>query len=212
MPIIQMKMLNMFYRESVIPMEGLNRLITSWEFLAAAEGIWERSTFLRLTPYTSFALANGMDDSVEFLKYSVPTSASPEFLEAEKLGTAYALELHGLQNYDWEEIDIADFLDTLQKSGRPQSHIEFLEYLISRILIHEPAKWWMIFWKTTLFGPPLLCVWGWSLGYVYRAVNGTWYLRLLKMTAVGVGLWPLSIIVFWWWNRPQPIPEFTPSL
>lgn len=211
LPLIQLKMLNTFYRESVIPSEGLDRLTTSLQWTFAAEGIWERATFLKLNQHTSFALANGMVDSLEFLKHPFPSSTTPELLEAEKLGTAYALELFGLQNYELEEIDIADLLNKLQNSGRPTSHIEALEYLISRAYIHEPAEWWMIFWKTMFFALSLLCVWGWTLGYVYQALHGTWYLRLIKMTVVGVGFWPLSLIVFWWLKRPQTVAEFSHS-
>ena len=211
LPLIQLKMLNTFYRESVIPSEGLDRLTTSLQWTFAAEGIWERTTFLKLNQHISFALANGMVDSLEFLKHPFPSSTTPELLEAEKLGTAYALELFGLQNYELEEIDIADLLNKLQNSGRPTSHIEALEYLISRAYIHKPAEWWMIFWKTMFFALSLLCVWGWTLGYVYQALHGTWYLRLIKMTVVGVGFWPLSLIVFWWLKRPQTIPEFSHS-
>ncbi len=211
LPLIQMKMLNTFYRESVIPSEGLDRLKKSLEWSSAVDGVWGRATFLQLNPNTSFALASGMGDSLEFLKHPFPSSTTPELLEAEKLGAAYALELFGLQNYNLEELDIPDLLNNIQKSGRPTSHIEALEYLISRAYIHDPAEWWTIFWKTMFFILPLLCVWGWTLGYVYKAVYGTWYLRLIKMTIVGVAFWPLSLFVLWWLKRPQTIPEFSHS-
>jgi hypothetical protein len=211
LPLVQMKMLNTFYRESVIPSAGLDRLKTSWEWSFAADGIWGRATFLQLNQQTSFALASGMGDSLEFLKHPFPSSTTPELLEAEKLGAAYALELFGLKNNDLEEIDIADLLNKLQNSGRSTSHIEALEYLISRAYIHEPAEWLTTFLKTALFVLPLLCVWGWTLGYVYQNAHGAWYLRLIKMTIVGVGFWPLSLIVFGWLKRPHPVPEFSHS-
>ncbi len=209
--LVQMQMLNTLYRESVIPSEGLDRLTKSLDWTVAADGILDRTTFFQLNQHTSFALVNGMRDSLEFLNQPFPSSATPELLEAEKLGTAYALEIYGLQNTDLEEIAMNSLLDELHDSGRPTSHIEALKYLISRAYIHEPAELIATFLKTVCIILPLLCLWGWTLGYVYRALHGTWYLRLIKMAAIGIGFWPLSLIAFWWLKARQPIPEFSYS-
>ncbi len=211
LPLVQMQMLNTLYRESVIPSEGLDRLTKSLEWTVAADGIWERATFFQLNRHTSFTLVNGMRDSLKFLNQPFPSSVTPELLEAERLGTAYALEVYGLQNTDLEKIAMNDLLDNLHNSGRPTSHIEALKYLISRAYIHEPAELIATFLKTACIVLPLLCLWGWTLGYVYRALHGTWYLRLIKMAAIGIGFWPLSLIAFWWLKPRQPIPEFSYS-
>ncbi len=209
LPLVQMQMLNTFYRESVIPSEGLDRLAKSLEWTVVADGILERATFFQLNQHTLFALVNGMRDSLEFLNQPFPSLVTPELLEAEKIGTAYALEVYGFKNIDLDKIAMNDLLDKLHNSGRPTSHIEALKYLISRAYIHEPAELISTFLKTVCIVLPLLCVWGWTLGYVYRALHGVWYLRLIKMAAIGIGFWPLSLIAFWWMKHRQPLPEFS---
>ena len=180
----------------------------SFDFTMAVDGVLRRSSFFQLDRDTLFALFSGREKSLNFLKYPFKPS-SPELLEAEKLGTAYALELYGFHNETFGEIDIPALLENIQHSERPPHHFQSLEELISVAQVHKPADLAFSLLLFLGFGLPLLVVWGWSLGYVFRSANGRWYFRIFKMMVIGLVLWPLSLIVFGLMSSPRPNSEPT---
>ena len=208
--LIEMKILNSIYRNVVVSLHGLDRMRASFDFIMAADVVLRRSSFFQLDKETLFTLFVGRESSLNFLRYPFKPS-SQELLEAEKLGTAYALEMFGFHNEAFEEIDVSSFLENLRNSGRPYHHVQRLEGLNSLAQENKPAD--LIFSLLLLLGfvLPLLIVWGWSLGYVFRATNGIWYVRILKMVVIGLALWPLSLIVFWLVNKHSFKPEIIPS-
>ena len=201
--LIEMKLLNSIYQNIVISSEGLDRMRTSFDFIMAADVVLRRSSFFKLDRGTLFTLFAGRENSLNFLKHPFKPS-SQELLESEKLGTAYALEMYGFHNELFEEIDVPALLDHLQNSGRPEPHVQRLEKLISEAQVHKPTDWIFLFLVFVSFGLLLLVAWGWSLGYVFKATNGTWYLRTLKMIMIGLVLWPISLVIFWQMRKLQP--------
>lgn len=208
--LIEMKLLNSIYRDIVVLSHGLDRMRASFDFIMAADVVLRRSSFFQLDKATLFTLFVGREYSLNFLRHPFKSS-SPELLEAEKLGVAYALEMYGFRNEAFEEIDISSFLENLRNSGRPYHHVQRLEELISDAQEHKPADWIFSFLIFLGIGLPLLVVWAWSLGYVFRAANGIWYLRILKMVGIGLVLWPLSLIIFRLINKPFFNPELNHS-
>ncbi len=208
--LIEMKILNSIYRDFVVSSKGLDRMRASFDFIMAADVVLRRSSFFLLDKGTLFALFAGRENSLNFLRHPFKPS-SPELLEAEKLGTAFALEVYGLHDETFEEIDVPALLENLRDSGRSRHHAQSLEELISLAQVHKPANWIFSILLFFGFGLSLLAAWGWSLGYVFKAANGSWHLRILKMMVIGLMLWPLSLIAFWLMNKPQQIPEPTNS-
>ena len=207
--LIEMKLLNSIYRDFVVSSHGLDRMRASFDFIMAADVVLRRSSFFQLDKETLFTLFVGREYSLNFLRHPFKPS-SPELLEAEKLGTAYALETFGLRDETFKEIDVPLLLKNLRNSGRPYDHVQRLEELILEAQIHKSADWIFSFLIFLGIGLPLLVVWAWSLGYVFKAANGAWYLRILKMIVVGLAFWPLSLILFWLVKK-QPCPELTHS-
>ncbi len=208
--ITEMKILNSIYRDIVVPSYGIDRMRASFDFIMAADVVLRRSSFFLLDREALFTLFVGREYSINFLRHPFKNS-SPELLEAEKLGLAYALEVFGVRDETFEEIDVPTFIENLRNSGRPYNHVERLEELILGAQIYKPADWIFSFLIFLGIGLPLLVVWAWSLGYVFRATNGIWYIRIFKMVVIGLAFWPLSLIIFWLVNKPSFKPELMPS-
>jgi len=208
--LIEMKLLNSIYRDFVVSSHGLDRMRASFDFIMAADVVLRRSSFFQLDKETLFTLFVGREYSLNFLRHPF-TSSSPELLEAEKLGTGYALEMYGFRNEAFEEIDVSLLLENLRNSGRPYDHVQRIEELILKAQVHKSADWIFSFLIFLGIGLPLLVVWAWSLGYVFRATNGTWYLRIIKMIMIALVFWPLSLMVYWLMKKPEPNLEPTHS-
>ena len=187
-------------RQPLGPRGPLAWLTDSLSFRAGVAQVTTRALGAGNGREAADALAGSARLGLEFLE-RIPPAAGVVGRQAERLGVTYALQTRGLLGPALEPLDVGRLLDVVRTSAREPEQVAALVALIEREGLGSPVSPAGPLAVVAVAGVAALLigvtVWGWSLGYVFRAARGGVIVRWLKTAVVAVAAWPASLLVFW---------------
>ncbi|NMC64206.1 MAG: trypsin-like peptidase domain-containing protein [SAR324 cluster bacterium] len=204
----EVRILNNYYSQALQDKKGLDRMMSSYQFIAAAQGL--RSQVLINPSLSSLApqflwFDDYFDSLPQILKF--PEKNPDLYLEIEKLLVALNLELNGPQRSLFKLLNVDEIKGALQKVGRPESHIIDIANTISSAITHKyygVQIQLIIYCTITVIILLVICaLWGASIMYVFLENDGSFISNTFKALAVALFFWPLSFLLFLFLHQRQ---------
>ena len=201
--VIEARLINQFYRENVRPLEGSMRIRESLEFSQRLRGLLDDAVnFPELLQNVAPLLA--LDKDLLFLA-GLPYKENVLTNEIEKIAFANALEVRGLSDQRLVPIDRASIHNALKNSARPDPQITALMDLVDTA---RNQKFSGLYVYAAGYLLPLFCIlillffiYTFSLGYVFARSHGGLLKRIGKTLLIAIAFWPISLIVFVFYNK-----------
>lgn len=197
----EVSILNAYYKEAVMPLQSYHRMMPSYQFLAAAEGL--RSQVLLSTSLASYAPQFlWFDDYIDALP-QIPKSGdrdSSAFFALEKLLTGVNIELNGPEQSLFRLVKPDELQAALSAAGRPEAHVKEIVGMVQdaqdRKFRGVQVQLILYCVLLTFILMVLAALWGASVLYVFLESRGGFFLRAFKALCTAVLIWPASFAVF----------------
>lgn len=197
----EISVLNRYYRETVMPLSGWKRMMPSYQFIAAVQGI-------RLRVLTTQSLSQIAPQFLWFDEYfdvlpRIPRGSEkdrPLFTDIEKLLTALNIELDGPQRSLFRPVKPEELKETLMAAGRSETHTDEILQMVNaaHAIRFQGVQIQLVIY--CMAAALVLCVtaavWGGSVIHVFLRSRGGLFLRAFKAACAAFLLWPVSYLIF----------------